>query len=249
MPPKPDNIAKKIESGEYFSEGMNWFHTKFTRARTEFAYFFIVCVIAVMALLVGIAAFSEIFPLSPGKNFVLGREIGASEHLTIHSISNKGDTANDSVMKFMLSQYVQAREEYIEEKLDRNFRVVTSLSSNDVYSKFLDETSTSNPQNPVILYGKQATRDVRIDGIKLEDSLGKQAHDAQVARAIVNYTTILTFLNDNTTQIAPHEADITFQYTQITVDQKTGKISQRPQMQITDYKTIELKPQQAHGKI
>ncbi len=243
MDKEAEIVTKKIESGEYFSEAMNWFHAKFNRPRTEFAYFSIICLISLIALFVGAAALLEIFPLSPGKNFVLSREIDTGDHVTIHSIQKKGETANDSIMKFMLSQYVRAREEYIEERLNRNFNLVYTFSNDDIFNEFKALTSTSNPQNPVIQYGKQATKDVVINDIKLLDSLGHIAHDGKVKRVIVNYTTILTFLTDNTQQISRNEADISFNYKQITVHQETGKISQTPEMQITSYKINPVKNQ------
>jgi len=234
MDKEAEIVAKKIESGSYYPEAMNWFHTKFTRPRTEFVYFSIICLIAVLAFFTGLAAFMEIFPLSPGKNFVLGRSITSGDNITIRSIQEKGETANDSIMKFMLSQYVRAREEYIEERLDRNFRVVKTFSGDTVFGEYTEQTSISNPQNPVILYGKQATKDIILNDINLVDALGKPAHDAKVVRAIVNYTTTLTYLSDNTQDATQYEADISFNFRQITVDQ--GKISQKPEMKITSYK-------------
>ena len=244
MASEQEIIARKIESGEYYSEAMQWFHEKFTRPRTEFSYFFIICVLAVIALLIGIAAFSRIFPLSPGENFVMGRALGPRENLRISSISKAGDTANDSLMKFMLSEYVQAREEYIEDKLSRNFRIIKKFSGSDVLDQYLDDTAVTNPQNPVILYGKQAVINISIDRVQLLDALGKPAHDANVKRAIVNYTTILTFVSDNHQETAQRQADITFQYKQIAVNQETGAISQKPEMSITSYKTNPLKTAQ-----
>ena len=241
MDTEAEIVAKKIDSGVYFPEAMNWFHTKFTRPRTEFTYFFIICLISLAALLVAVSSFSEIFPLSPGKNFVMSLPIQPKDHITISSIQEPGETANDSIMKFMLSEYVQSREEYIEEKLDRNFRVVKTFSDVDVFDQFLDDTSTTNPNNPVIAYGKQATINIEINKIRLLDGNGNKAHDGDVKRAIVNYTTVLTFLSDNTQQINQREADITFLYKQITVDQTTGNISQKPEMHINTYKTNPLK--------
>lgn len=240
MNKETDIVAKKIESGEYFADAMNWFHAKFTRPRTEFAYFFIICVIAVLAFLVGLVAFSQVFPLSPGKNFIMGRPIDAGERLTIRGIQKSGETANDSIMKFMLGEYVKSREEYKEERLDRNFRIVKTFSTDEVFDQYLQDTSPSNPQNPVILYGKQAIRDIIVTDIKLLDATGKEAHDENVTRVIVNYTTILTYLSDNSTQISYNEADITFNYKQITVDQETGKISHKPEMKVVNYKVNTL---------
>jgi type IV secretory pathway component VirB8 len=246
MDSESEAITRKIESGEYFNEAMNWFHVKFTRPRTEFAYLTIICFIALAALTVAVITFVNIFPLAPGRNFVVGRHLVPNEHLLIKGIEKKGETADDAIIKFMISQYVKAREEYFEDRLDRDFRVVTTLSNDKVYNEYLEESSISNPQNPIVLYGKQASKEINIDDIRLVSSVGKPAHNNEIARAIVDYTTVLTFLDDNTQEITHHQADIPFQYRQIIVDQNTGKVSTAPKMVVTGYKTklLETPPQQ-----
>lgn len=238
MEKEQEIVAKKIESGEYFADANSWFHAKFTRPRTEAAYVFIICVIAVAAVLVGIAAFSRIFPLSPGFNFVVGRPITAEENITIRKLAGPRDSANNAVMKFMLNEYTVAREEYIEEKLDRNFRLVYSFSDDQVNNEFMAETSLSNPDNPIIKYGKLAKREIKVNSISLVDINGKPATDENVSSALVYYTSILTFADKEQTQeITRHEADITFKYNLIVVDQETGLVAEKPEMVVTSYKT------------
>lgn len=242
MDKESEIVAKKIESGEYFSEGLEWFHTKFTRPRTEFAYFFIICVTAVVALLIGFASFSELFPLSPGQNFVMSYHIGIDDdakvkHISIHGMQKPGESPNDAVIRYMITEYVKAREEYIEDRLNYDFGFVTALSGKEVYNEYLNEASTTNPQNPIVLYGKQATKDIIVDDVKLTDNSGKIAHNGAATRAVVNYTSVLTYLSDSSQVYTRYQADIAFQYKQIDVDQKTGKVSKFETPTITSYTT------------
>ncbi len=70
-----DIVAKKIESGQYFSEAMSWFHAKFTKPRSELSFLTIIAFIAILALLAGFATFSEIFPLAPGQNIAISQPV------------------------------------------------------------------------------------------------------------------------------------------------------------------------------
>ena len=245
-------IANKVESGEYFVEGLKWYNFIFVKPQCDLATVSIITLVAVISFFTYFIAFTELFPLSPGKGFAVFRPIKDNEFLKLLPLKEGKEGSDESIIKFMVSEYLKSRREYVEERIDRNFRIVTALSGDNVYNEFLSETSLDNPNNPVILYGKQARRTVYIQSIKFLYPAKKNGEKIDLDKhmkgldkilpnkAVVEYAEVLDIIADNSQQITRYKADIAFQYKQIIVDQDTGKLEKSPEIVITEFKTKAL---------
>ena len=242
MDKESELVAAKIESGEYFRDGLSWFHSKFTGPRTEFSYVLLLCALTLIALFIAILAFAEIFPLSPGANFYMQRAVEPGEYITIKSVPGDKTKPNAALINFLLGEYVRAHEEYHVDNIDRDTRYVYSFSDKPTYQQFLDFLSTDNPQSPLMVYGQQATKDVKVYDVKLFDAKGQPANEDNAVRAEVRFEVSLFFVGATTGEPSEYLADIAFQYKQIKVDQSSGAISQKPELMVTGYTTKEIKP-------
>ncbi|PIR31944.1 MAG: hypothetical protein COV36_06130 [Alphaproteobacteria bacterium CG11_big_fil_rev_8_21_14_0_20_44_7] len=235
-------VAEMIESGTYYDEALSWYNSIHVRPRTQIAQLIILLLLSLTFLGIAGIAFFKIFPIDKEVGFVIERPYSPEEDISIKELSKHGGAATEGVVKYYLTEYIKSREEYNDERLDRNFRFVTDLSDDKVFEQFLTESDMrQNPNHPVLLYGKNARKKIFIDKVNLIDlpKEGTQIDTNKEYRAIINYSVSLIFI-DNTQQITSHQADISFKYKEIIVDQNTHEIKQLPELIITDYKTKEI---------
>jgi type IV secretory pathway component VirB8 len=202
----------------------------------------IICAMALSAFGIGIASFAKIFPLSPEVPMAIYRPLEVEDFISLkHMGEKRSSNVNQSFAKFFLGEYVKSREEYQEKKLDRNFNFVATLSSPEVFDNFSAETSLENPNNPKLVYGNKAEIYIDIYRTTLVNEANIKAPEDSndLSKAIVIYSAIVVF-DDGTQQVTNHQADISFQYKQIIVDQKDNSITQKPELVVTSYKTKSL---------
>jgi hypothetical protein len=60
-----------------------------------------------------------------------------------------------------------------------------------------------------------------------------------LSRGLITYSHVVVF-DDGTQQATVRQADISFQYKEIIVDQKNNDVTQKPELVVTSYKTKAL---------
>jgi len=232
-------VSDMIRSGAYYDEALKWFHALYTKPRTDLSLMTIIGAVAIFAFLVGFAAFVSFFPIVDQRGIIISRELVPNDYITINEIKKKGDTTDSAFIKFLLEEYTVSREEYIlqdplnsrKDIAQKDYTFVVTHSSNEVIEQYIDENSPSNPQNPRLKYGNNAQRLIYVNSVKLFDAAGKPTNTKNAVKAVVVFA--------DSSPPSYFQADISFQYKGIVVDQKTGKVPDDgiPDILITSYQT------------
>jgi len=125
-------------------------------------------VTACLSLGLAICQALAILCLAPLKTTVpyLVREETSGAVTTLTALSGQpGATYSEAVRKYFLGKYVVARETYDATDVLQGYRTVELLSDTAERGLFHQQIASNNPASPVVLYGSQAKRYVRIKSI------------------------------------------------------------------------------------
>lgn len=242
MDEEREKATELLKSGKYYAEALKWYNARYTTPKTQLACAVVFAAIAIVFLFTSMVTTISILPLTYKEEFDLYREITPTESVELKEIGEKGENSTRVWLKYMLSEYVKAREEYDPNHVERNFNFVASLSSDE---KFMDymilADQNQNPNHPIWLYGSQAIKDIFISKTVFND-LDRKLKNFEANKeysVTINFISSLLFVDNMQTQ-ERHQAEIKFIFQPIILDQKTNKIKQLPSLVVTDYKTKKL---------
>lgn len=242
MEDEREKATELLKSGRYYDEAMKWYKSRYIFPKTQIAYLLILASASVVFTLVSISGTLSIFPLKDRSEIIVKRPLRPNERMAVKPIGNPREEASIGYLKFMLKEYVIAREEYNPKKLDRDFSFVVETSSDEIFTEYLAiADQNQNPNHPVWQYGTQVIKDISVTKIEipeLDSQLETYVADKEYT-AIVSYTSALVFA-DNLEQKQKMQSELKFKFRKITVDQNTNSIKELPKLQITSYKTKQL---------
>lgn len=244
MQDEREKAKELLKNGEYYGEALKWYNSRYITPRSQLAIFSLFMFAGVISLLVSLVTTIGVFPLSDKQSFVIARELKFNEGITVAQIGKTKDNPNSAFINLMLDKYVVAREEYIPSNVDYNFNFIIEQTSEDIFMDYLEiADKNQNPNHPVWQYGSQAVRNIQVTRISLagvnNNSDFAQKEEGAVYNSTVNFVSSLLFI-DNIQKQQKYEADISFKYTPIIIDQDTAEIKQLPKIVITDYKSRKL---------
>lgn len=248
-----ESIKSSVSDGSYFKDAFNWYCALYLRPivdRTFFVFMSIMGVIIIYNVVV------LIFMLLPIKEdvFISIREKDLTKYQTkIYDISKNEEakSTDEDILRYLLIAYVEERETHnyktanindINKKLER----VRNMSSSDVFNEFNFFMSRENQNGPFYYFGRDAESKVEINSFKFirihrESFVDKIKDYFNVGLMPIKaevYYTLTTQIGDTiTTQ--KRKAVISFKFTGVEYDEKTGKYSP-VRLLVTSYKNYEL---------
>jgi type IV secretion system protein VirB8 len=237
-----EKATELLKSGKYYHEAMKWYNFRYIMPKTQVACMAVCAIIALAFFMVSLISTINIFPLSYSQTFDVNRQISMTEGMTVRPIGDKKEDPSFAYLKYMLNQYVKAREEYNPSKVDRNFNFVIELSDEIIFMDYLAlSDKTQNPNHPVWQYGSQAIKEIFVTKTSLIDIDPKLKNfdPNKQHKATINFVSSLLFVDNLQTQ-EKNQANITFKLQPIILDQVTNEIKQLPKLVVTDYKTKRL---------
>ncbi|MFC3715152.1 virB8 family protein [Luteimonas soli] len=118
------------------------------------------------AVLAGLAVLAVVLltPLKTVEPFVVQVDkIGAANTVTL--LDTRSITANEALDKYWLGQYVNYREEYLNQTSYGNYRATRLLSSQAVGSAYFQQANPENPRSPSAVYGTKGTVEISVTSI------------------------------------------------------------------------------------
>jgi type IV secretion system protein VirB8 len=188
MPHINIEVAKKVDSGEYYQDAREWYFAKYAAAHGYFAL--ALATLAVLGylsyLIINIATFEYQaekipFPVYFGES--------TEKYLQIRPIRGGATNINISVANYLLRQYVLERESFKpgflrQEAWEHKVKVIRGLSSRQVFNQYANYVDIrKNPDSPVIEFKKRAVREVEVDRIEFVGEANTPS------KAIVYFTT------------------------------------------------------------
>ncbi len=232
-PSRPDTdsaeLAEKVRSGEYFREMRQIYHTIYDDPMAERYLYMVLTAISVLIMLVTLMAANAFLPLTKEVPFIYKIQDIVEDLPRMQRLGPRGIDANYLIKRFLLSNYVNMREQYEVRLLDRNANGIRSQSTPEVYDEFQRMMDPRNPQSPITLFQRQSTRKVEI--LSVAPSGGAEDEMEVVYNEIVQ--------TDREIKKTPMAANIAFRFSNIEIDQETNAFTPL-EFVVTRYQTRRL---------
>lgn len=213
-----EDINREIEDGTYFQAGRQWYSRLFHAPMAERSYFIIIIFLAIVNGYFAVVSFMGVFPISPRIPFFAYSDNVWEDLPSINRIAEGGhENKNEAVMKFLLKNYVINRESYDLKLYELRYRNIWSQSSKPVFNRYSVTMDAGNPYGPYQLYSNKSRRVVTVDSVDY-------SYDRNVFQAHVIYqASVLALATGLPTSHSRWQADVTYSYTDFSVDQSLGQ--------------------------
>ncbi|MBN8531336.1 MAG: hypothetical protein J0L97_05685 [Alphaproteobacteria bacterium] len=235
-PQEAAKVAEMMRSGQYFPEARKWFDAKYHFVETERSWLIIIGSVAVLCIWLCVYAMQSFLPLKPVRIYPMLVENEAEYRLSIDEIAKDGEIRNESILRFLVQDYLTVRESYDAVKLDFAQRRIRALSSDQVFQTYQQAMYAGNPESPINLYGRVIARKVQL--ISFVYAPSGEGYKAQV-----RFRATLRNKQDVPVDLRPSYwvANIAFRFTDIRVDEKTNDFTPLV-FQVYDYSVAPYQP-------
>ena len=141
----------------YFEEARRWDQDRLASALRSRGLTWTVAGVAAILALAGVGAVAALAPLKTVEPFVVrvDNTTGAVDVMTgLKGVDHL--TYDEAVSKYFLGLYVRAREGWLPQAAEQNFRQVSILSTPAEQQRWADAFRPANPQSPQVLWGERA---------------------------------------------------------------------------------------------
>jgi type IV secretory pathway component VirB8 len=202
-------VKQNIDSGKYFKDAIDWYYFRYVNQICERAYLIIAIVILLSISYVVKTMSDSLFPLVvPQPIFISAKSTKDAVPKIVKLKPRKGEANfdprvenfDDSIIKYLLKNYVINREKFDFkdgdiEQVNKKFNRIKNTSTLREYKNFQKYMSKDNPNSPIKLFSKNATREITINEIKFYRKTPK------------NFAEKIIFYIANS---IPYEADVFF---------------------------------------
>ena len=207
---------------EYFALSRNWYDELYHRPMIERGYFILLSLFAFLTIFFAFLVYESMFPLAPTVPYLVTTD-NINEDLPVirHLRTTEDQTLQESLVKFLVEDYVTQREtyNYTQDSIERRFNRVHSTSEPAIFSAYQQLMNPENRSSPLSYLGRDGTRRPRINSTQFNVQ-----PDRAEGTATVHFTTLTT--RDGKDNNQSWQADIAFRLPPLKVDQKTNEVLQ-----------------------
>lgn len=249
-----ESIKFSMDSGNYFKDAFSWYSLTYIQPIVDRTLLLFASIISIFIIYNVSQLITTLLPLKEDI-YVVIREKDLSVYQTsIYDLSKNNDTltTNEDILRYLLINYVEERESHNYKSANVNdmnhkLKVIENNSSSDVYNEFKIFMSRNNVGGPYYFFGKDVETTVKIDSFKFIriDKKGwfsklKDYFNVDIlpVRAEVYYTLNTQIGNKTTSQ--KRKAVISFEFSGVATDKKTGKYLPI-KFKVISYKNYDLK--------
>lgn len=154
------------ELKSYFAEARSWDHDRLAAAQRSRRLAWSVAAVAAVLAAAAVAGVVVLVPLKTVEPYVVrvDRTTGAVD--VLRGLSSAGpQTYDEAITKSFLATYVRAREGWLPQAAEANFRQVSIMSTPEEQQRWATAYRPGNPASPQIAYGPGADAQVSIRAI------------------------------------------------------------------------------------
>lgn len=148
-------IARAIDSGEYFAEAKQWYNKVFVYPLKHSATMRIMCYATIAISVLMLINLYQIFPLVSNVNIIahLNDTVNFLPKLVRSTDSRK--TNRQFVSEELCAKYVASREGYNPSNFKTNYIFLLKSSSKEIFDVYYKYITSKDPYNPLNLYLKK----------------------------------------------------------------------------------------------
>ena len=161
---KRNNLATKadIETGSYFVDSIIWYNIKYLLPFTQRSYFMLVLIFACIAIFSLSANIYLLFPIKKILNYAVYTDDSNKSDMKLTKANNITKDPIKSLVATLVDNYIQIREEYDYDHLEKQFLYVKNNSTRFIYTAFYNSMDLSNAKSPVSIYRRDFVRKISI---------------------------------------------------------------------------------------
>ncbi|MDX2050038.1 MAG: VirB8/TrbF family protein [Rickettsiaceae bacterium] len=178
-------MKKKIESGEYFKEAIDWYNKQYLEPFCHRTIFFLIFLYGFTLFVSLFITLFSLFPVHSQVQYAVYVRDESNLQANIIPIENtKTDQESNIVItKIFLSLYVEKMEGYVYEQMNQKLKFLYNTSTTSVYQNYKDYIDISNPKSPLIRFQSSAKRVIKVKSVTLtSDSSAKVLFNATTAK-------------------------------------------------------------------
>lgn len=255
-------IAKSIESGDYYENAKQWYSQKYLMAHIERSY---VIILAFFAIIISIISFNVIvgfLPLSKKVNFAVSISDQSDYFATIQHIGPRNEPYPDhSVSELLTSHFVDAWESYDYEddyaKLVATTNSIEQFATPDILLKYKQETyNLGNLNSQKVRYRNYVKRDIKVLDNRTtrnrttyrlqgghKQKIDRKRIDNGIDPASEPYKATILFdateISETGQKTTRWKAEIDFYYTNVSYDTEKGEFNPI-QFEVIGYKSSQI---------
>lgn len=158
MEPLYKSIKTYVESGEYFTDARNWYKYKYIYPFSQRSFVLILSAIILALFLIIIANINSLFPIITSVRYSTMTDSSENKSAQIIRANQVDNDPLSSIAEIMIKDYVNQREIYDYNNLQRQFVYIKNNSTRMVFRRFYNYMNINNPASPVLLYQKDIKR-------------------------------------------------------------------------------------------
>lgn len=175
MPNEKQEIAEKLRNGSYFKEAHNWYAGKYIYPETERSMMLLFAITALLALIPIVILLKTTAEANNKVPFPIPVSNLTETIPVITPLTQKDESPQEAVAKYLISDYIKSREEYIYsamngDKLKRLLKKIKSSSAKSVLNEYVSYMSERNPYSPLVRYKDHTNRYITIKSISFSDT-------------------------------------------------------------------------------
>lgn len=229
MPADYRAVADKVRTGEYFRESRSMYDTMVHDPMTDRYFFIFLTVLSLLGLIVAFIGMRMLYPLQVSVPFAYQAQNLAEDMPYIKTLlAHKGEDPGEALLRFLVQNYVVAREEYDIAAFDRDVSGVSAQSDKTVLNEYRHAVDPANPESPLALYQRHSKRRI--------DIISSRRLDGDFGMEVLYEATVISKTEAKKSR---WQADIAFQYGGLALDEDTGK-AKPIDFIVTDYRTKRL---------
>lgn len=173
-------------------------------------FYLLITAFASLILLFSLMAMSSVFPLQKGIAFPYFPIDVVEDYPVIKKLKKHKDEDHDvATMRFLVENYVVARETYDVEQLQRYINSIRQLSSPEIFQAYRNSISPQNPDSPISKYQRHTTRQIRVLRSRVISS-------PMLGASVPTYVSEVTFesrlSSGSQDSVARYIAEVTYSY-------------------------------------
>jgi|GEM_PF-6179089 len=185
MDERRKELNEKIESGEFFAEARDWYFKTYLYNFIERSYLILLTIIIGCLLFYNFIYYETILPIKKSIPVQIRIQDPAEEYSRLFYLGNKEKNfnANHELIKFFTAKFVKALESYDHknnfQQLRVNLSYIKNLSSEEVYSYYVDKVSLRSRNSIILKYKRNLVKKVNLDYQKIEVAEIKEENKVQ----------------------------------------------------------------------
>lgn len=163
---KVDHLDKylkyHIDSGEYFSDSVTWYTTKYVAPLSHRSYLSILVVILSLIFLGLTLNIYNIFPIKKQVEYFIEASDRTDQSIKIIKANYFDNDVEKSIADIFLKNYVIKRESYDYNSLKKQSTFISNNSTRIIFNQFFNYINIDNPSSPIIKYQEYIKRYISI---------------------------------------------------------------------------------------